>query len=122
MPVAALSVFKFSWIQVFGHVWEHQSQSAAARVLKCDQGTISRTLAELDEFLGGKVFEGTRKQALTPLGEAFLPRAAAMIKLAHECKGLNADLVAQASQPKPASGTRAHGRRLLKLLGLGSGD
>lgn len=64
--------------------------TAAAQVLNVSQPAVSKTLAGLETRLGGRLFDRTgRRLALTPLGEALLPRA---IALAQQ----SADLVAQA--------------------------
>lgn len=64
--------------------------TAAAHALNVSQPAASRTLALIEARLGGAVFERTgRRLALTPLGEAILPRARALVQQ-------SADLAAQA--------------------------
>jgi LysR family transcriptional regulator, regulator of abg operon len=61
-------------------VAEHGSLRAAARHLGTAQPTITRSLAELERELGAPLFERrSRGMVATPLGKAFVKRAAAIL-------------------------------------------
>ena len=59
---------------------EHGSLRAAARHLGIAQPTLTRGLSELERELGAPLFERRSKGMLaTPLGEAFVRRATAIL-------------------------------------------
>lgn len=81
MPLSA------NWddLRLFLAVAEHGSFSAAARLLKLGQATLSRRMAELEEALGEPLFErSSQGVVLTPLGRRLLPSAQAMAEWAAE--------------------------------------
>ena len=74
-------------LRLFLAVAEQGSFSAAARLLKLGQATLSRRMAELEAALGEPVFERSSQGArLTPLGRKLLPSAQAMAEWAAEAQ------------------------------------
>jgi DNA-binding transcriptional LysR family regulator len=83
MPLSA------NWddLRLFLAVAEQGSFSAAARLLKLGQATLSRRMADLEESLGQPLFErNSQGVALTPLGRRLLPSAQAMAEWAAEAQ------------------------------------
>ena len=80
---------KLRWddLKLFVAVHEQGSLSAAARVLKLGQPTLSRRIAELEEAIGETLFE--RKSlgtVLTAAGSKLLPAAQSMAEWANEAE------------------------------------
>ncbi|WP_298598609.1 LysR family transcriptional regulator [uncultured Limnohabitans sp.] len=74
-------------LRLFLAVAEQGSFSAAARLLKQGQATLSRRMAEFEAALGEPVFERSSLGArLTPLGRKLLPSAQAMAEWAAEAQ------------------------------------
>ena len=67
-------------LRYFVEIAEHGSFSAAAEKLFIAQSALSRQIKELETLLGTLLFERTARQPrLTAAGEAFLPRAKAIL-------------------------------------------
>ncbi len=60
---------KIEMLRAFNHVAQTGNLSEAANRLGRTQSAISMTLKQLEDHLGEKLFEGERKNRLTPLGE-----------------------------------------------------
>jgi DNA-binding transcriptional LysR family regulator len=74
-------------LRLFLAVAERGSFSAAARLLKLGQATLSRRIAEFEAALGEPVFERSSLGAqLTPLGRKLWPSAQAMAEWAAEAQ------------------------------------
>lgn len=74
-------------LRLFLAVAERGSFSAAARLLKLGQATLSRRMAEFEAAWGEPVFERSSLGArLTPLGRKLLPTARAMAEWAAEAQ------------------------------------
>lgn len=91
---------RLAWVQTFLAVRIEGSFSAAARVIGCDQSTVSRSISQLSGFLGGELFDGHTPPRLTALGRAFEPKAMDLIDWAIACRNLK-DLQAPQPQPQP---------------------
>jgi DNA-binding transcriptional LysR family regulator len=61
-------MIKLEYLRVFATVAEAQALNEAAERLGRTPSAISMTLKQIEESLGGPLFEGERKSALTPLG------------------------------------------------------
>ena len=62
-------------------VARHRSFTQAARELFVDQSTLSRQVGALERELGALLFvRGIRSVSLTSAGEAFVPRAVAILR------------------------------------------
>ena len=71
---------KFRHLQCFMAVAQHGSLQKAADVLSVTQPAVSKTLKELEDTLGVRLFERGRKGAVTtPEGEAFARHAGASL-------------------------------------------
>ena len=71
---------KFRHLQCFMAVAQHGSLQKAADVLSVTQPAVSKTLKELEDTLGVRLFERGRKGAVTtPEGEAFAHHASASL-------------------------------------------
>jgi DNA-binding transcriptional LysR family regulator len=68
-------MIKLEYLRVFATVAETQALSEAAERLGRTPSAISMTLKQIEESLGGPLFEGERKVALTPLGAFALHHA-----------------------------------------------
>jgi DNA-binding transcriptional LysR family regulator len=93
-----------SWddAQTFLAVAEHQSFSAAARVLGLGQATISRRIAEAEQRLGCQLFRrGKRGAELTADGARLLPAAEQMARWATEF-----DRLARGAEEDPSGTVR----------------
>ena len=76
---------KFRHLQCFLAVAQHGSLQKAADVLSVTQPAVSKTLKELEELLGVRLFERGRKGAvLTRSGEAFVRHAGASVSALRE--------------------------------------
>jgi LysR family pca operon transcriptional activator len=74
------SRIRFRHLHCFLAIAHHHSVGAAADALAITQPALSKTLRELEETLGVKLFErGRRGMALTRFGEIFLQHAAGSI-------------------------------------------
>lgn len=99
MTVKALSPFRLAWAQAFLATVGSGSASAAARAIGCDQSTVSRSLEQLSEFLGGELFTKENPLRLTPLGQAFLPKAEEVRFWASEVRKLKDKVAATDGEP-----------------------
>ncbi|WP_280340525.1 LysR family transcriptional regulator [Pseudomonas sp. BN607] len=71
----------FNAINVFVHVADKGSQSAAADSLHCSKPQVSRVLCELEQHLQVKlIHRTTRQQALTDAGARFLQRCRLLLE------------------------------------------
>jgi len=68
-------MIKLEYFRVFVTVAEAQALNEAAERLSRTPSAISLTLKQIEESLGGPLFEGERKAALTPLGTVALRHA-----------------------------------------------
>jgi DNA-binding transcriptional LysR family regulator len=68
-------MIKLEYLRVFATVAETQALSEAAERLGRTPSAVSMTLKQIEESLGGPLFEGERKAALTPLGAFALRHA-----------------------------------------------
>lgn len=68
-------MIKLEYLRVFATVAETRALNEAAERLGRTPSAVSMTLKQIEENLGGPLFEGERKAALTPLG-AFVLRHA----------------------------------------------
>ena len=68
-------MIKLEYLRVFATVAETQALSEAAERLGRTPSAISMTLKQIEESLGGPLFAGERKAALTPLGAFALGHA-----------------------------------------------
>ncbi len=68
-------MIKLEYLRVFATVAETGALSEAAERLGRTPSAVSMTLKQIEESLGGALFEGERKAALTPLGEVALRHA-----------------------------------------------
>jgi LysR family pca operon transcriptional activator len=76
---------KFRHLQCFLAVAQHGSLQKAADVLAITQPAVSKTLKELEDLLGVRLFARGRKgAALTASGEAFAPHAGASVSALRE--------------------------------------
>ncbi|NYT40778.1 LysR family transcriptional regulator [Sphingomonas sp. R-74633] len=91
--------FRLAWVQTFLAVRNEGSFSAAARVIGCDQSSVSRSIDQLNTFLGGKLFDGHTPPKPTALGLAFEAKAVELMDWASACRKLK-DL--EAAPPQPA--------------------
>lgn len=70
-------------VRYFTVVAEHQHFGRAANALHIAQPSLSRQIRRLEQQLGARLFDRTpRGTALTEAGEAFLPRAKALLRSA----------------------------------------
>lgn len=120
MAIDALTPLRIAWIQAFLASVGTKSFSAAARAIGCDQSTVTRDVAHLEKFLGGKVFERGPQLTLTPLGDAFLPKGVAMLELVRDAKVLNKELETTQSRSKSGATPRAVTTWLKNWLGPNS--
>lgn len=63
------AMIKLSHMRQFLAVCQHSSLAEAARALHRTPSAVSMTLKQIEEELGQPLFEGERKQQLTPMGE-----------------------------------------------------
>jgi LysR family pca operon transcriptional activator len=85
MPSLIDERIKFRHLQCFLAVAQHGSLQKAADVLAVTQPAVSKTLKELEELLGVRLFERGRKGALlTYSGEAFARHAGASVSALRE--------------------------------------
>ena len=68
-------MIKLEYLRVFATVAETQAMNEAAERLGRTPSAISMTLKQIEESLGGPLFAGERKAALTPLGAFALGHA-----------------------------------------------
>ena len=68
-------MIKLEYLRVFVTVAEPQALNEAAERLGRTPSAVSMTLKQIEESLGGPLFEGERKAALTPLGAFALRHA-----------------------------------------------
>lgn len=74
-------------VKLFVTVVEQGSLSAAARVLRLGQPTLSRRIGELEEAIGENLFErASHGVTLTQAGEKLLPAAQRMAEWAHQAE------------------------------------
>lgn len=79
-------------IQVFVEVADRGSLTAAADALSMSRAIASRYLAELEQWLGARVFHRTtRRISLTPAGEAALARCRGILELGEDMRAALAD-------------------------------
>lgn len=72
--------FRFRHLQCFLTIAQLRSVGAAADALSITQPALSKTLRELEESLGAKLFTRDKKgMLLTPAGQTFLQHAAASV-------------------------------------------
>jgi DNA-binding transcriptional LysR family regulator len=66
----------FEGLAMFAKVAEESSYAAAARAMGVSVATVSRTVARLEDRLGGRLFNrSSRRLALTDLGQGLVERA-----------------------------------------------
>src|SRR3984885_3710363 len=90
--VAGLSMSKlpdFEGLAMFAKVAEESSYAAAARAMGVSVATVSRTVARLEDRLGGRLFNrSSRRLALTDLGQRLVERAGRIYAEAEEAETL----------------------------------
>ena len=79
-------------LNVFVQVADRGSLTAASEALSMSRAMVSRYLAELESWLGVRVFHRTtRRLSLTPAGEAALSRCRAILELGEDMRAALAD-------------------------------
>ncbi len=68
-------MIKIEHLRQFLAVTDHSTLNLAAKSLHRTPAAISMTLKMIETELGGALFEGERKQSLTPLGKYVQDRA-----------------------------------------------
>ncbi|WP_411290677.1 LysR family transcriptional regulator [Sphingorhabdus sp.] len=74
------------WVQSFLAVIEHNSFSAAAKTLGCNQSTVSRNVEHLEIWLGGNLFDFTSPLQVSDYGMRFKDVAVKMIDMLESCR------------------------------------
>lgn len=72
-------MIKLEYLRHFLAVAEHDTLNQAARAIHRTPSALSMTLKNLEQTLGGPLFEGERKQHLSPLGEFVYSQAQQVI-------------------------------------------
>src|SRR5690606_34099984 len=91
-------------MQVFERVADQSGFAAAARALDMSPPAVTRLIAELEAYLGTRLFQRTtRKVSLTEAGEAYLARVRRILQDVEE-----ADAVASAHTNELAGRLRLH--------------
>ena len=84
--------------ELFAAIVESASLSAAARRLHLSPSIVSKRLSALETRLGARLLQRTtRRLSLTPIGEAFYQRVAAILERTREAEAL---VTAQAAMPQ----------------------
>ena len=79
----------FEGLAMFAKVAEESSYAAAARAMGVSVATVSRTVARLEDRLGGRLFNrSSRRLALTDLGQGLVERAGRIYAEAEEAETL----------------------------------
>jgi DNA-binding transcriptional LysR family regulator len=79
----------FEGLAMFSKVAEESSYAAAARAMGVSVATVSRTVARLEDRLGGRLFNrSSRRLALTDLGQSLVERAGRIYADAEEAETL----------------------------------
>lgn len=73
--------FRLIWLESFLAVVEHNSFTAAAKAIGCDQSTISRYVKDLEFWLAGDLFQFKTPVMLSDFGISFKDDAAQVVKL-----------------------------------------
>lgn len=68
------------FIRYFLHVAETGSFTAAAERCRVTQPTLSAGIGRLEEEIGARLFDRSRRAALTPAGQKLMPHARAMVE------------------------------------------
>lgn len=86
MPKNPMLGLRLIWVQSFLAVIEHESFSAAAKVLGCNQSTVSRNVEHLELWLGADLFDFTLPLQLSDHGVMFKDVAVKMIDMLESCR------------------------------------
>jgi DNA-binding transcriptional LysR family regulator len=96
-------------MQVFERVADESGFAAAARVMDMSPPVVTRLIAELEEYLGTRLFQRTtRRISLTEAGETYLARVRQILEDVEE-----ADALASAHTNKLAGRLRVHTQPVL---------
>lgn len=89
------------WIEAFLALVDAKTFSAAAKRLNCNQSTVSRDVADLQMWLGHKLFSQYAPCELTSQGEKFEGVALQVVQLLNDSRSSNGmDKTFVAKQPK----------------------
>ena len=83
-PDEDLSDFSFFWIDTLGILTKYKSQYLLAKYFKYSQSKVSRTIRDIENWLGYSVFERSGKYEITDLGWQFLKSAQSSSMRLHE--------------------------------------
>ena len=79
-PAGALGRIRLRHLQCFVAIAQLGTLRAAAQAMSVSQPAVTKTLSELEDLLGTRLFvRGRRGAALTPEAERFLPHALASV-------------------------------------------
>jgi DNA-binding transcriptional LysR family regulator len=75
------------WLESFVQVAESGKRTAAAKEMKIHQGTVTKHIQKLEQWLGGRMLlDSSFPPRIYPDGEKFLPVAMQILKLLDEAR------------------------------------
>lgn len=83
-----MGTLRLIWLEAFVEVVDRGSYTDAANAIGCDQGSITRYIAQLGEWLGPPLTH-TGTAELTSAGERLLPTAREVVRLLGEARVQN---------------------------------
>lgn len=78
------------WIEAFLAAEKHGSISAAAMAMKCDQSGVTRYIADLETWLGTRLFSSKVPLKLSEEGDHFLDDAKTIVSMLYRHRTMQA--------------------------------